>query len=161
MYRIATVGIAFLLVVGQVVEAAKTVHVRGYYRKDGTYVHAHTRSAPSNGSFSYVPPTPKERTSYREEYREVARTSPRTSVVEPIRAFHSDSPTPPTNVTKHPEKHVWRHWKDASGQFTIYAKLVTVIGDHIKLELDDGKVIDVPIDRLSAEDQAYLKEILR
>lgn len=29
---------------------AGTVHVRGYYRKDGTYVHAYDRSSPGSGS---------------------------------------------------------------------------------------------------------------
>ena len=28
-----------------------TVHVKGYYRKDGTYVKSHTRSAPSRSSY--------------------------------------------------------------------------------------------------------------
>lgn len=31
-------------------DETETVHVRGYYRKDGTYVRSHTRSAPTNSS---------------------------------------------------------------------------------------------------------------
>ena len=31
--------------------SGKTVHVRGYYRKNGTYVKPHTRSAPSRSSY--------------------------------------------------------------------------------------------------------------
>lgn len=68
---------AFLIyVVGtSVAEAAKTVHVRGYTRKDGTYVSPHYRSPPGGGSssstsssYSYSP-----RTSYRTEPRTTIR----------------------------------------------------------------------------------------
>ncbi len=49
-----------------------TVHVKGYYRKDGTYVRPHTRSAPGSGSHysapssrSYTPPPDSPRTTPR------------------------------------------------------------------------------------------------
>jgi hypothetical protein len=32
-----------------------TVHVNGYYRKDGTYVHSYDRAAPGYGSYSTAP----------------------------------------------------------------------------------------------------------
>lgn len=42
--------------------APKSVHVRGYTRKDGTYVSPHTRSAP--GTSSYSTSTPRTRSSW-------------------------------------------------------------------------------------------------
>ena len=81
-------------------KGAKTVHVRGYYRKDGTYVRPHMRSAPGYGSSSNfsttssfsdnaagpaaeAPPSDDSmtfarkagRTSYRTSARSTARTS--------------------------------------------------------------------------------------
>jgi hypothetical protein len=58
----------------------KTVHVRGYYRKDGTYVRPHTRSSPGSGATSRptydftVPVAP--RTDHRSEARTTYRTAP-------------------------------------------------------------------------------------
>ncbi len=40
-----------------------TVHVNGYYRKDGTYVHAYDRAAPGTGSYSPSVYEPTTRTS--------------------------------------------------------------------------------------------------
>lgn len=37
--------------------AAKTVHVQGYYRKDGTYVHGYDRAAPGTASYSASVPS--------------------------------------------------------------------------------------------------------
>lgn len=63
---------------------AKTVHVRGYYRKDGTYVQPHTRSSPGSGSYTSAEPPRTSRVTTpppeepRTEYRTTARTSART-----------------------------------------------------------------------------------
>lgn len=63
--------------------AGKRVNVRGYYRKDGTYVRPHTRSAPGSGSsysgsssyyFPSVTPRTEYRTGYRTDYQKEART---------------------------------------------------------------------------------------
>lgn len=68
-------------------ETAHGVQVRGYTRKDGTYVRPHYRSSPSRSSYSYsapsssyspsirtTPPLPKKR-----KARSTARTTPRDS----------------------------------------------------------------------------------
>lgn len=52
-------------------DGAKTVQVRGYTKKDGTYVRPHTRSAPGTSGTVVVAPPPVE-------YRTEARTAPRT-----------------------------------------------------------------------------------
>ncbi|HEY1601796.1 MAG TPA: thermonuclease family protein [Pirellulales bacterium] len=56
-----------------------TVHVRAYTRKDGTYVRAHTRSAPGSGGTTYVSPASAPETPLVVDYRQTARTSARTS----------------------------------------------------------------------------------
>jgi hypothetical protein len=46
MKKLALILAALGLLISPMVAFAKDVHVRGYYRKDGTYVQPHVRSAP-------------------------------------------------------------------------------------------------------------------
>lgn len=48
----------------------KTVHVRGYYRKDGTYVRSHYRSRPTRHAYSkkYYSPSRSYSKSYSRTY---------------------------------------------------------------------------------------------
>ncbi len=66
---------------GMVLDAAnceaKSTNVRGYYRKDGTYVRPHTRNVSGGGAASSFVP----RTEYRTTYRDEARTESRSSAV--------------------------------------------------------------------------------
>jgi hypothetical protein len=50
-----------------------------------------------------------------------------------------------------------REWSDASGKFKIEAELIAVRNGKAILEKPDGSVITVPVDKLSAADQAFLK----
>lgn len=75
-------------------EAKGTVQVRGYYRKDGTYVAPHTRSAPGSGtssSSSWTPPTFSVKSGARTGYRSTARRTPRTSAASSSLASFDDS----------------------------------------------------------------------
>lgn len=49
-----------------------------------------------------------------------------------------------------------REWSDTTGTFKIEAELVAVRGDKVVLEKTDGKIITVPLDKLSAADRKYL-----
>lgn len=42
-----------------------------------------------------------------------------------------------------------RTWTDSSGLYKVKASLVRQEGDSVRLKGTDGKVIDVPLDRLS------------
>ncbi len=53
----------------------------------------------------------------------------------------------------------FRTWKDTTGKFEIEAKLKQLGDEDITLETCSGKVIDVPVKKLCAEDQSYLEEI--
>jgi mono/diheme cytochrome c family protein len=50
-----------------------------------------------------------------------------------------------------------REWADATGKFKVEAELVAVRSGKVILEKPDGSVISVPLDKLSAADQAFLK----
>ncbi len=50
-----------------------------------------------------------------------------------------------------------REWTDVTGKFKIEAELVAIRNGKVILEKADGSVITVPLDKLSANDQAFLK----
>lgn len=58
---------------------------------------------------------------------------------------------PPTSATNNSRK-----WSDRTGQFSITAEAVEVRGAHLHLRREDGKVVAVPIDKLSDADQQFL-----
>ena len=49
-----------------------------------------------------------------------------------------------------------RTWTDESGKFRVRATLVRVNSDKVSLEREDGKVVSVPLSKLSKADRAYL-----
>lgn len=49
-----------------------------------------------------------------------------------------------------------RQWKDTSGAFSVAAELVKIDQDNVQLRRTDGKVVTVPIARLSDGDRRYL-----
>lgn len=65
--------------------------------------------------------------------------------------FASDPPKP-----KKPEREA-RTWQDASGQFKVEATLKSMASGKVKLIKADGTEISVPVERLSDDDQAYIK----
>lgn len=54
-------------------------------------------------------------------------------------------------------KPVLRTWRDASGVFEIEATLVDVQDGRVRLKRKDGRIIAVPIEKLSEADQAFLR----
>ena len=59
-----------------------------------------------------------------------------------------DEPTPERSL---------RTWTDASGQHEIEAEFGGAIGKNVKLKKADGEIVMVPLDRLSAQDRAWIK----
>ena len=51
-----------------------------------------------------------------------------------------------------------RVWKDESGEFSLEAELVDQSGKEVRLRKKDGSMVTVPIDRLGAEDLAFLRK---
>ena len=50
----------------------------------------------------------------------------------------------------------YRTWTDASGQHKTEAAFSGMIGDQVKLLKKDGTKVALPIDKLSADDQAWI-----
>ena len=56
------------------------------------------------------------------------------------------------------EKAKWRNWTDSTGQHTIEAKFSGLAMGKVKLTKQDGTTIQVPVDKLSEEDQAWIEK---
>ncbi len=65
MKKLLLILFLFFFLITPVFAGGKSVRVKGYYRKNGTYVAPHTRSAPSSKSSSYKSsPSYKSNTNY-------------------------------------------------------------------------------------------------
>jgi|GEM_PF-5474051 len=53
-----------------------------------------------------------------------------------------------------------RTWADISGKFTVDAHLLGVIEGKARLQRTDGPVVEIPLTKLCAEDQEFIKEWL-
>lgn len=53
----------------------------------------------------------------------------------------------------------WRVWTDSSGTFQTKAQLVKHDATKVNLRKTNGQLVEVPVDRLSLEDRAFLKAL--
>lgn len=58
-----------------------------------------------------------------------------------------------------PDGQPMRTWTDATGTFKVEAAFLKSDGTNVDLKTADGREISVPISRLSASDQAAVKEL--
>lgn len=84
-------------------------------------------------------------------------------------AVAPDAPAKTGTPAAHPEPEIvppaitrWspdsRTWTDASGQFKIKADFVSYAAGQVKLKKADGSVIEIPMERLSEEDQKWIRK---
>lgn len=57
-----------------------------------------------------------------------------------------------------PAAPVAREWTDSTGRYRVEAALVDVQGESVRLKKQDGAIVAVPIGRLSAQDQRWVKQ---
>ena len=72
-----------------------------------------------------------------------------------VASFDAGSETAPRQRT--PPTSPMRTWTDASGDFTVQARLVKFDRKMVRLLAADGKTIDLSIERFCAADQSYLR----
>jgi len=65
---------------------------------------------------------------------------------------------PPAAAMAAPATSPLRTWSDASGRFQIEAAFVGVVDGKVNLRRADNRVIAVPLEKLSAADQAYVQQ---
>ena len=51
-----------------------------------------------------------------------------------------------------------RTWNSEDGKFSVVAKLIEYTADSVKLERENGKQFDVPLDKLSKQDRDYIRK---
>ena len=51
----------------------------------------------------------------------------------------------------------WRVWRSAGGKFEVEAQFVSRAGNAVKLATKDGQTLTVAVDRMSEEDQQWLR----
>ena len=54
-----------------------------------------------------------------------------------------------------------RKWTDISGEFSVEAELVEAKDGNVQLKRSDGKIISVPVSKLSKADLDYLASIAK
>ncbi|KAL8280638.1 hypothetical protein RQP46_006961 [Phenoliferia psychrophenolica] len=54
-----------------------------------------------------------------------------------------------------------RTWKDRTGQFKVDAEYLGLIGNKIRLHKTNGVTIEVPVEKMSGEDKAYINKVMR
>lgn len=54
-----------------------------------------------------------------------------------------------------------RTWKDRTGQFKVEAEFLGLVGNKIRLHKMNGVTIEVPLEKMAAEDKAYITKALR
>ena len=51
-----------------------------------------------------------------------------------------------------------RTWTDSTGAYTVQAELVGETAGTVQLRRTDGRIVSLPLERLSAADQAYMRK---
>jgi hypothetical protein len=68
---------------------------------------------------------------------------------------HDDDGAPPADDPRP----AYRTWTDTTGQFTIKARYAGVNDDKVSLEAEDGRKVQVPLEKLSDADRKFLKSL--
>jgi hypothetical protein len=66
---------------------------------------------------------------------------------------------PPMEIVIAPVDKDFRTWTDTTGSFSVVAKFLAVVDGKVKLQKADGKESLVPLAKLSAADQAFVKSV--
>lgn len=86
----------------------------------------------------WLEPTPEEREATRKAAEEAARVrEEKAAAIEAAR---------------------WHTWTDKTGGFTVEARFSGYAAGTVKLEKRDGSTLEIPMDRLSEDDQAWIRE---
>lgn len=170
--------------------AGKSVHVRGYTRKNGTYVAPHTRSAPRTGYRGlspsipvFVPPPRVPRDVPVDGYTKDDGTyvAPHMRHIDGIKdpervgsSRHASSLRSGSHRTKYREtaralasapkskmRYPSREWKSSDGKVVARGRMQWQAMNKLRIALDDGTVADLLVEELSDNDQDWLEAAKR
>lgn len=135
--------------------APSTTHVKGYYRKDGTYVRPHERHTGGSHehtvgeSFPSIPDEPIK------QPRTAARTTAR---VTAWNGQASDDHRAAEIEASSTAESSYRTWTDKSGKFTVIAEFKGMVNQTVTLRKTDGSPLKVAFDTLSKSDQDWIQD---
>jgi len=85
-----------------------------------------------------------------------------TKLAEPAVWFAENVRKQIEDARKAAEEARYRNWTDSTGEFSIAAKFIEFKSDQVHLERKDNrKTIEVPISRLSEEDQKWVRDEIK
>ena len=81
----------------------------------------------------------------------------------PIQPAKEFKPKPDTAAPESDKNnlHAIRTWSDSSGKFSVEAEFVSYTAGKVKIRRKDGTVVELKLDRLSEEDQEWIKNRLK
>ncbi len=82
------------------------------------------------------------------------QTNTTTKSTSPATALAEESPL----FASEPKAGGYRIWRDASGSFSVEAMLVKSDGKSVQLKKKDGKIVTVPLEKLSDADKKFLSK---
>lgn len=92
-----------------------------------------------------------------QEFVKTAQHFEKINAEKAIPAIEARLALPPAAEAKPKPAGGLRVWRDAGGVFEIEAALIDVQGDRVRLKRKDGRVITVPVEKLSPDDRKYLE----
>lgn len=181
--------LAFSFLCGSTLEAeaaGKSVHVRGYYRKNGTYVPPYTRSAPRTGAYGLawsLPPSMPPRNVPVDGYTRANGTYVRPHT-RPIAGGKDPEPPPSargkaslrdsnhrtgyratarglSESSKIKKRYPPRQWLGTDGTVLAEGRLKSRAMSKLKIERMDGSVFEVTVEQLGDDDRDWLEAASR
>ena len=127
------------------------------------YEHAHDladtfRQAEAVDRAQALAASPRGKGKAAEAFQRVVSAYPETEAAKlaakELKKLAADGVKPAGKETSKPER---RTWADASGRFSVKARCRGVKDGEAVLETDDGRVVRVPVEKLSDDDREFLK----
>lgn len=146
----------------------KSVHVRGYTRKDGTYVSPHTRTSPRTTFHGYSMPAAAFAGTVASSHRELNhrmlgdQASRGTGPVEYRTAYRTSArevvATKPATPTR---QFPVRDWHAQDGRIVGHGRMKYRAGDVLRIESEDGTWRDLDVLLLHPDDVQWLESARR
>ena len=165
MTRTLAVFLATWALSASVALAGGSVHVRGYTRKDGTYVAPYTRSAPHAHGYSFNLPSSPSASFLAEPQFALSRDKAQPAFPGASRLNkppRSEPRTQPRTSASHRrsdeewEQHM-RDWKNSEDKVVATGRYLSSVGKYLWVKTRDGDREKLVIEDLSDEDVKYLK----
>jgi hypothetical protein len=114
------------------------------------------------GEKNEAAPAPQAEPAPGSEPDSATEPEPAPEPTPPVEPVEEASPSEPPSASE-PGRRTFelREWVDNSGSFRVTARLVQFAQGNVRLEKENGDVIEVPLARLSENDRNYVMDLLK